>query len=81
MTLEKVDVVPLEQMLCSIQAAAKTLGRSERSIKDMIARGEINAIKSDRRTLVLVQSLRDYVASRPRARGTPNNYRRDAAYA
>jgi len=54
---------------------AKTLGRSERSIKDMIARGQIEAIKSDRRTLVLVQSLKDYVASRPKARGTPNNYR------
>ena len=41
----------------------------------MIAREQIDAIKSDRRTLVIVQSLRDYVASRPKARGTPNNYR------
>lgn len=75
MRTEKIDVRPLEPILCSIQAAAKTIGRSERSIKDMIARGQINAIKSDRRTLVLVQSLHDYVESRPRAYGTPNNYR------
>jgi hypothetical protein len=80
--IEKADIAQLEPMLCSIQAAIKILGRSERSIIDMIARGEIEAVKSDRRTLVVVQSLKDYVASLPKARGTPNNYRqRNVAFA
>ena len=80
--IEKADITALEPMLCSIQAAMKVLGRSERSIIDMIARGQIEAVKSDRRTLIVVHSLKHYVASLPKAKGTPNNYRpRDAAYA
>jgi hypothetical protein len=74
--IEKADIAALEPMLCSIQAAIKILGRSERSIIDMISRGEIAAVKSDRRTLVLVQSLKDYVAGLPRARGTPDRRKR-----
>jgi hypothetical protein len=80
-TIEKADVVPLEPILCSIQAAVKILGRSERSIKDMIARGQLHAVKSDRRTLVVVKSMRDYVAAMPRATGTPNSYRPKEVYA
>jgi hypothetical protein len=80
-TIEKADIAALEPMLCSIQAAMKILGRSERSIIDMIARGQIQAVKSDRRTLIVVASMKDYVASLPKAKGTPNNYRREAAYA
>jgi len=77
-TVEKADVSPLEPLLCSIQAAVKVLGRSERSIKDMIARGQLRAVNSDRRTLIIVQSMRDYVAGMPAAKGTPNQYRRPA---
>jgi hypothetical protein len=81
-TIEKVDIAPLEPLLCSIQAAVKILGRSERSIKDMIARGLLQAVKSDRRTLIVVQSMHDYVAGMPKARGTPNAYRpKEAAIA
>ena len=68
--IDKTDVTPLEPMLCSIQTAIKLLARSERSIIDMIARGELKAVKSDRRTLVVVQSLKDYVARMPAAKGT-----------
>jgi hypothetical protein len=73
--VEKADIAPLEPMLCSIQAATKIVGRCERSIIDSIARGEIQAVKSDRRTLILVQSLKDYVASLPKAKGTLNTSR------
>jgi hypothetical protein len=74
--IEKADIKALEPMLCSIQAATTLTGRSERFIIDAIARELIEAVKSDRRTLVVVQSLRDYVASLPRAKGTPNPTRR-----
>jgi hypothetical protein len=77
--LEKAEITALEPLLCSIEAATKVLSRSERSIFDMIARGEIQAVKSDRRTLVVVQSMKDYVANMPPAKGTPNRYRVKAA--
>jgi hypothetical protein len=74
-TVEKVDIAPLEPILCSIKAAVKVLGRSERSIKDMIARGTIAAVKSDRRTLIVVQSLKAYVDNLPSAGGSGSNRR------
>src|SRR5262249_9451574 len=73
--IEKADIAPIEPLLCSVKAAITILGRSERSIYDMIANGEIVAVKSDRRTMLLVQSLRDYVAKLPRARGSKNRRR------
>jgi hypothetical protein len=70
--IEKSDIPPIEPMLCSIKAGKTIIGRSERFIIDAIARGTIKAVKSDRRTLLVVQSLRDYVASLPAAKGTIN---------
>jgi hypothetical protein len=70
--IEKADIAPIEPLLCSIQAGTAIIGRSERFIIDAIARGTLKAVKSDRRTLLLVQSLRDYVASLPPAKGTKN---------
>ena len=71
-TIEKADIAQLEPLLCSVQAGVTILGRSERFIVDAIARGQLQAVKSDRRTLLVVQSLKDYVATLPRAKGTPN---------
>jgi hypothetical protein len=77
--IEKADIAPLEPLLCSIQAGTTILSRSERFIIDAIARGELEAVKSDRRTLLVVQSLKDYVdrlrANSP-AKGTRNPPRR-----
>ena len=77
--IEKADIAPLEPLLCSIQAGITIIGRSERFIIDAIATGKIKAVKSDRRTLLVVQSLRDYVASLPPAKGTRNPPRRRVA--
>jgi hypothetical protein len=71
--VEKCDIAELEPLLCSVQAATALIGRCERSIIDAIARGEIKAVKSDRRTLVVVQSLKDYVASLPAPKLKPDN--------
>jgi hypothetical protein len=68
--VEKAEIAALEPLLCSIQAGTAIIGRSERFIIDAIARGQIQAVKSDRRTLLVVQSLKDYVASLPAAKGT-----------
>lgn len=77
--IEKVDIAPIEPLLCSIKAGETILGRSERSIIDMISRGEIQAVKSDRRTMLVYQSLKDYVAKlilEQPAKGTPLARRR-----
>jgi hypothetical protein len=80
--IEKADIASLEPLLCSIQAGTAIIGRSERFIIDAIARGQLQAVKSDRRTLLVVQSLKDYVAKlmadRP-AKGTINPSRRRVA--
>ena len=76
--IEEADVPPIEPLLCSIQAGVTMLGRSERFIIDAIARGQLKAVKSDRRTLLVVQSIKDYVASLPPAKGTINPTRRSA---
>jgi hypothetical protein len=73
--IEKADIAPIEPLLCSIKAGEAILGRSERSIYDMIYNGDIEAVKSDRRTMLIVKSLRDYVAKLPRARGSKNRRR------
>jgi hypothetical protein len=77
--IEKADIAPLEPLLCSIQAGTAIIGRSERFIIDAIARGELQAVKSDRRTLLVVQSLKDYVKRLPSAKGTINPPRRRVA--
>jgi hypothetical protein len=77
--IEKADITPLEPLLCSIQAGTAIIGRSERFIIDAIARGQLQAVKSDRRTLLVVQSLKDYAASLPIAKGTINPSRRGVA--
>jgi translation elongation factor EF-Tu-like GTPase len=66
--IEKADIAPLEPLLCSVAAATVLTGRCERSIINAIAKGEIRGVKSDRRTLVDVQSLKEYVAKLPLAK-------------
>jgi excisionase family DNA binding protein len=74
--IEKADIAPLEPLLCSIKAGEAILGHSERFIIDAIAKGKIRAVKSGRRTLLVVESVKQYAKSLPRARGTINPPRR-----
>jgi hypothetical protein len=78
-TIEKADIASLEPLLCSIEAGEAMLGHSRRFIIDAVARAKIQAVKSGRRTLLVVQSLRDYAASLPAAKGTINPPRRPTA--
>jgi Helix-turn-helix domain len=57
----------LSPILCPISVAAQMIGRSERVIYDLIGRGQIEAVKSDGRTLIRVASLDRYAASLPLA--------------
>jgi hypothetical protein len=55
-------------ILCSVKQASSMLGRCTQAIYDLIGGGEIRAVKSAGRTLVVVQSLHDYAASLPPAK-------------
>jgi hypothetical protein len=74
--IEKADVATLEPLLCSVEAATAIIGRGERFVIDAIATGKLKAVKSDRRTLLVVQSLKDYVAGLPAAKLKADNRER-----
>jgi hypothetical protein len=71
--IEKCDIGTLEPMLCSIEAATALISRGQTFVIDAIAKGVIEAVKSDRRTLVKVESLRKYVDSLPKPKLKPDN--------
>jgi hypothetical protein len=70
--IEKAEIATVEPLLCSVAAATAIIGRGERFVIDAIATGKIQAVKSDRRTLVVIKSLHDYVASLPPAKLKPD---------
>ncbi len=74
--IEKADIAKIEPLLCSVEAATAIIGRGERFVIDAIARGVIRGVKSDRRTLVVLDSLRAYAASLPPAKLKPDNRER-----
>jgi hypothetical protein len=63
--------ISLPPILCTIPQAAATIARGTRFIYEAIANGKIEAVKSNKRTLVVVESLRAYAASLPRAKIKP----------
>jgi hypothetical protein len=74
--IEKVDIAPLEPLLCSIDAGKAIIGRGTQAIYDLIGAGKIKAVKSDGRTLLVVQSLHDYANSLPAAKVAPPRRRK-----
>jgi hypothetical protein len=52
-------------MLCTVLQAAGLVSRCERWVYEALADGRITGVKSDGRTLIVVASLHDYVASLP----------------
>jgi hypothetical protein len=58
-------------LLCTIPQGAAFIGRGTRFIYEAIATEQIRAVKSDKRTLVVVESLREYVAGLPAAKIKP----------
>jgi hypothetical protein len=70
------DPNELQPILCRIPQAAAMIGRCPRFIYEAIATGKIEAVKSDRRTLVVVESLRRYAAGLDRAKIKPLTRRR-----
>jgi hypothetical protein len=79
MTLEETSEVSLPPILCRIPQAATMIGRGTRFIYEAIATGKIEAVKSDKRTLVAVKSLQKYADKLPAAKIKPMMKRRRTA--
>jgi hypothetical protein len=71
-----VNELSLLPILCSITQASAMIGRGTQAIYDLIGGGKIRAVKSDGRTLIVVQSLREYAATLPPAKVRPPRNRR-----
>jgi hypothetical protein len=67
---------PMPPILCSIPQACAMIGRGTQALYDLIGSGKIRAVKSDGRTLVVVESLREYAASLPPAKVRPPRNRK-----
>jgi hypothetical protein len=77
--MEISDEPLLPPILCKIPQAANFIGRGTRFIYEAIATGQIEAVKSGACTLIVVESLRAYAASLPRAKIKPMAPRRTHA--
>jgi excisionase family DNA binding protein len=67
------EITPL---LVSIPQAAQALGRGTSTIYDLLARQEIEAVKSDGRTLIRYNSLQAYADRLPKATFAPPRNRK-----
>ncbi|GGJ10855.1 helix-turn-helix domain-containing protein [Neoroseomonas lacus] len=57
-----------ETLAVSISEACRIVGIGRSTLYEALARGEIEAAQAGRRTIVIVESLRRYVAALPRYR-------------
>jgi hypothetical protein len=69
----KLDFPPI---LCSVPQASAMLSRGVTKIYELIGGGQIRAVKSDGRTLVVVASMYEYAASLPPAKVAPPRNRK-----
>jgi hypothetical protein len=58
----------VEPILCSVPQGRQMLGIGTQAIYDLLGAGLIKGVKHGTRTLLVVQSLRDYVATLPEAK-------------
>jgi excisionase family DNA binding protein len=69
----------IERLAVKPAVAAAMLGTSRSSVYRLINSGQLYAVKSGASTLVLVDSIRKYLASLPRLGGAPRQQSNDAA--
>jgi hypothetical protein len=56
--------------------AGAMIGRGQSALYELIGAGKIRAVKSDGRTLIVVESLHEYAASLPPAKIAPPRRRK-----
>jgi hypothetical protein len=67
-TIAKMEVEPI---LVSIPQDCQMIGRGVATMYALIGAGKVKAVKSDGRTLIVVKSLHDYVATLDDAKIAP----------
>jgi hypothetical protein len=71
MRASAVAKMEVEPILVSIPQGSQMIGRGVATMYALIGSGKIRAVKSDGRTLVVVQSLHEYVATLEEAKIAP----------
>jgi hypothetical protein len=69
-------VVELTPLLVPVKQACTIIGRGQSALYELIGAGKITAVKSDGRTLVVVKSLHEYVATLQAAKIAPPRRRK-----
>jgi hypothetical protein len=65
------EVAQVPPILVPVKAASKLIGRCPASIYNLLGSGKIRAVKSGVRTLIVVESLREYANSLPAGEDRP----------
>jgi excisionase family DNA binding protein len=60
-----------DPILVPVSQASAIIARSPRTVYEMMATGELKAVKAGRSTLVLYESIKEYVAGLPPAKIKP----------
>jgi hypothetical protein len=69
-------VVEMTPLLVPVKQACTIIGRGQSALYELIGAGKIRAVKSDGRTLIVMESLREYAASLPPAKIAPPRRRK-----
>jgi hypothetical protein len=69
-------VIEMTPLLVPVKQACTIIGRGQSALYELIGAGKIRAVKSDGRTLVVVESLREYADKLPAAKIAPPRKRR-----
>jgi hypothetical protein len=69
----------IELLLISVNQTAQIIGRSVAHVYDLLGSNQLEARKSNSRTLVTMDSIREYVAKLPKAQIAPRPVAQAAA--
>jgi hypothetical protein len=69
-------VVEMTPLLVPVKQACTIIGRGQSALYELIGSGKIRAVKSDGRTLIVVESLYEYAKSLPAAKVQPPRNRK-----
>jgi hypothetical protein len=76
MRASSITKMEIEPLLVSVPQTAQYIGRCTATVYELIGSGRLNAVKSDGRTLVTMESIKGYVASLPPAQIAPRPKRK-----
>jgi hypothetical protein len=76
MRASSLTMLQVEPLIVRIPQTSQYIGRCTATVYDLISQGRLRAVKSDARTLVTMDSIKEYVASLPAAEIKPRPKRK-----